>query len=62
MSCEICQICRNCGSKNVVPIRYGLQSSKTKGEKEEDIAEGGCVYDAKLSPHYMCRKCHATWR
>lgn len=47
--------CPKCGSRNIIPIIYGLQISGEKFEKGEAIC-GGCEIDEN-NPDFYCRDC-----
>jgi len=54
--------CPNCGSKNVIPIVYGLPEHEAfEREKRGEIILGGCLIDFD-SPNWHCKDCGFEWK
>ena len=55
------EACPRCGSKEFVPIVYGLLDEKSMAEaKAGKIACGGCSFDLD-GPHWCCKLCDHRW-
>lgn len=53
--------CINCGSKNTVPIIYGMPSSAALEEEQAGkVKLGGCVVSID-DPQYFCNDCAFKW-
>jgi hypothetical protein len=54
--------CPRCGSKDAVPIVYGLPTEESiRKEAEGKYILGGCEIISGLSPALYCKKCGNEW-
>jgi hypothetical protein len=53
--------CPHCGSRNIVPIMYGLPTDEgMKSERRGDVHLGGCVVSG-ADPEKHCDECGRDW-
>lgn len=53
--------CPTCGSRDRVPIIYGLPTSQTTERADRgQVALGGCLF-GENSPRWKCQACGTEW-
>jgi hypothetical protein len=59
---EIATACSRCGSRDVLPMVYGMPGPELTEESIHDkVALGGCVVFPD-APDLLCQNCGADWR
>lgn len=55
------RVCPTCGSRDVIPIMYGLPTDEAlQRARRGELTLGGCIVDNQ-NPVWHCRKCGAAW-